>query len=64
MQFRQFSGQFKIALGIAAALGTLTVVPTAPAQAQDDGASGVLEEIMVTARRREENLQELKGIIS
>ncbi len=64
MQLRQFSGRFKIALGTAAALGALTFVPTTPAQAQDEGASGVLEEIMVTARRREENLQDVPAAVT
>ena len=62
MQFRQFSTHYKFALGIAAALGTLTVAPTA--QAQDAGASGVLEEILVTARRREENLQDVPAAVT
>ena len=62
MQIRQFSGHFKIALGVAAALGALTVAPTA--QAQDTGASGVLEEILVTARRREENLQDVPAAVT
>ena len=65
MQFRQFSGHYKIALGIAAALGALTVAPTVQAQEQpDEGASGVLEEIMVTARRREENLQDVPAAVT
>jgi iron complex outermembrane receptor protein len=62
MQFRQFSGYYTIALGMAAALGTLSIAPTA--QAQEAGASGVLEEIMVTARRREENLQDVPAAVT
>jgi len=62
MQFHQFSSQFKIALGLAAALGALTVAPTA--QAQDEGASEAVEEIMVTARRREESLQDVPIAVS
>ena len=64
MQFRQFSSQFKIVLGVAAAIGALTAVPTAQAQEQEEGASGVLEEIMVTARRREENLQDVPAAVT
>ena len=64
MQFRQFSGYFKIALGMTAALGALSIAPTAQAQEQDEGASGVLEEIMVTARRREENLQDVPAAVT
>ena len=62
MQFREFSGHYKIALGIAAALGTLTIAPTA--EAQEEGASGALEEIMVTARRRKENLQDVPAAVT
>ena len=35
----------------------LAVWPTSGTMAQDVGASAVLEEVVVTARRREENLQ-------
>ncbi|MDJ0749133.1 MAG: TonB-dependent receptor [Woeseiaceae bacterium] len=62
MRFRQYSGHFTIALGIAAALGALGITPTA--EAQDEGASGALEEIMVTARRREENLQDVPAAVT
>lgn len=62
MQFREFSGYYKIALGVAAALGTLSFAPTA--EAQEEGASGALEEIMVTARRREENLQDVPAAVT
>ncbi len=62
MQFRQFSGYFTIALGMAAALGTLSIAPVA--QAQEEGASETVEEIMVTARRREESLQDVPIAVS
>jgi len=41
------------------ALVAASVLPSVPVAAQDAGARAVLEEIIVTARRREENLQTL-----
>ncbi len=49
---------------MAAAFGLLAIAPTEQAQAQDEGASGTLEEITVTARRREESLQDVPAAVS
>ncbi|MDJ0918285.1 MAG: TonB-dependent receptor [Woeseiaceae bacterium] len=64
MQFRKFSRHYTTALGMAAAFGLLAIAPTEQAQAQDEGASGTLEEITVTARRREESLQDVPAAVS
>jgi iron complex outermembrane receptor protein len=40
-------------------IGALELAPIGQADAQESGYQGVLEEIVVTARRREENLQDL-----
>ena len=53
---------YKILLGIVPALGLLAV--PMPAAAQTAGASDALDEITVTARRREENLQDVPAAVT
>jgi iron complex outermembrane receptor protein len=66
MSIKRFSSFLNIAvttaLGFSASIG-LVLVPTAPAQAQAEF-SNLLEEIVVTARRREESLKDVPVAIS
>ncbi|MDH3622068.1 MAG: TonB-dependent receptor, partial [Gammaproteobacteria bacterium] len=62
MQYRLNSLIFKTLLGLLPAAGLLTL-PSAVV-AQDEGADGYLDEITVTARRREESLQEVPIAVS
>jgi iron complex outermembrane receptor protein len=49
----------RILIGTAALLGGATLIPLQEAAAQQTGAQAMLEEVVVTARRREESLAEL-----
>jgi outer membrane receptor protein involved in Fe transport len=56
-RFRGSSAASKISLAVAAALAVAP--PRAPAAAPADSSTGALQEIVVTARKREENLQDV-----
>ena len=58
MKMREMPLGGQVSMAIAATLGTLSVVPVQTAFAQDSAAIA-LEEITVTARRREESLQDV-----
>ena len=62
MKNLSYSMSYKILLGIVPALGLLAV--PMPAAAQTAGASDALDEITVTARRREENLQDVPAAVT
>ncbi len=57
------SNRSKIALTPLAAAVSAALAPAGTAQAQDQGSAPVLEEIIVTATKREQNLQEIPASI-
>ena len=62
MNNRIISTTYKALLALLPALGVLTTAPIAAAQ--DDGARELLDEVTVTARRREENLQDVPAAVT